>query len=68
MWAAKINKQTTHGLGLTATRERLKTLYGAQASCEIRDAVGGGIEIYMRIPFCVGAEVSEPLLTTAQSD
>jgi two-component system, LytTR family, sensor kinase len=39
------------GLGLEATRERLRTLYGENQSIEIRDTAEGGVEVCIRIPF-----------------
>lgn len=41
------------GLGLGATRERLRTLYGNDQEIDIRNAAKGGVEVYLRIPFCV---------------
>jgi two-component system LytT family sensor kinase len=43
------------GLGLRATRERLRTLYGNKHSVEIRDAPEGGVEACVRIPFRAAA-------------
>jgi LytS/YehU family sensor histidine kinase len=43
--------QTTTGLGLRATRERLQTLYGSEQNMEIRSAQGGGVEVELQIPF-----------------
>jgi signal transduction histidine kinase len=43
----------TDGLGLRTTRERLRTLYGADQSLDIRNVPGGGLEIKIRIPFHV---------------
>jgi two-component system LytT family sensor kinase len=39
------------GLGLGATRERLRTLYGDEQNLEIRNFAGEGVEISIRIPF-----------------
>jgi signal transduction histidine kinase len=39
------------GLGLEATRERLRTLYGDNQSIEIRNTLKGGVEVCIRIPF-----------------
>jgi two-component system, LytTR family, sensor kinase len=39
------------GLGLRTTRERLRTLYGADQSLDIRNVPGGGLEVKIRIPF-----------------
>lgn len=44
--------QSKGGLGLGATRERLRTLYGADQQIEIRNAASGGVEVNVRIPFC----------------
>lgn len=38
------------GVGLTNTRERLRTLYGDRASLTIRPVVEGGMEVIIRIP------------------
>ena len=38
------------GLGLGATRERLRALYGTEQSMEIRNFAGEGVEIRIRIP------------------
>jgi two-component system, LytTR family, sensor kinase len=43
--------QPAIGLGLRATRERLRTLYGNEHSIDIRDAPEGGVEACVRIPF-----------------
>src|SRR5216684_8257401 len=43
--------QSTIGLGLRATRERLQTLYGSDHSVDIRDVPEGGVEACVRIPF-----------------
>ena len=43
------------GLGLRATRERLRTLYGEEQSLEIRNAPQEGVEVNIRIPFRVDA-------------
>jgi len=39
------------GFGLRTTRERLQTLYGNEQSFEIHDALSGGVEVCVRIPF-----------------
>jgi two-component system LytT family sensor kinase len=39
------------GLGLRATRDRLKTLYGNQQSLDIRELPEGGVEVCVWIPF-----------------
>jgi two-component system LytT family sensor kinase len=39
------------GLGLRATRERLKTLYGNAQSLDIRQLPDSGVEVSVRIPF-----------------
>jgi two-component system, LytTR family, sensor kinase len=39
------------GLGLGATRERLRTLYGDDQQLDIRNGAQGGAEVYVRIPF-----------------
>lgn len=41
------------GVGLTVTRERLRTLYGARQRCELEAAPGGGTVATVRIPFRV---------------
>jgi two-component system LytT family sensor kinase len=40
-----------NGLGLGATRERLRTLYGDDHALEIRNGAEGGAEVRVRIPF-----------------
>jgi two-component system LytT family sensor kinase len=42
------------GLGLSATRERLRTLYGDAQQMEIRPAGGAGTEVLLRIPLTLG--------------
>jgi two-component system LytT family sensor kinase len=44
--------QSKDGLGVGATRERLRTLYGDDQQIEIRNATQGGVEVNVRIPFC----------------
>lgn len=44
--------QSKPGLGLGATRERLRTLYGDDQEIDIRNAAEGGVEVNVRIPFC----------------
>ena len=39
------------GIGLSATRERLRTLYGEDQSIEIKNAPEGGVEVHLRLPF-----------------
>ena len=39
------------GVGLANTRTRLRQLYGARGSLDVRDAPGGGVHVEMRIPF-----------------
>jgi two-component system LytT family sensor kinase len=43
--------QSKDGLGLGATRERLRTLYGNDQEIDVRNAVDGGVEVHVRIPF-----------------
>ena len=44
-------ERLTSGLGLTATRERLQTIYGNDHSFDIRGRANGGVEVEFRIPF-----------------
>jgi len=46
------------GIGLAATRERLRTLYGDEQCMQIRNAPGGGVEVHLRLPF---ATVARPM-------
>ena len=39
------------GLGLSVARERLQTLYAERQECKIKNLLGGGAEVYLRIPF-----------------
>jgi two-component system, LytTR family, sensor kinase len=39
------------GLGLRATQERLRTLYGSNQHLEIRSKAGAGVEVSVEIPF-----------------
>jgi two-component system LytT family sensor kinase len=39
------------GLGLRATQERLRTLYGSNQRLEIRSKPGDGVEVSVEIPF-----------------
>ncbi len=39
------------GVGLSNTRGRLKTLYGAESSVELRDGGGTGVEAILRVPY-----------------
>jgi two-component system LytT family sensor kinase len=43
-------KPLTMGVGLRNTMERLERLYGKNASCEIRNAPGGGAIVAVRLP------------------
>ncbi len=43
------------GVGLSNTRERLRVLYGARQSFEMRDRPEGGCEVKLSLPFEVGA-------------
>jgi two-component system LytT family sensor kinase len=46
------------GLGLRTTHERLQTLYGNAQSFGIHDAVSGGVEVFVSIPFRTETELS----------
>jgi two-component system, LytTR family, sensor kinase len=46
------------GLGLSTTKERLKTLYGNDQSLDIHDVSDGGVEVCAKIPFRVEPESS----------
>jgi LytS/YehU family sensor histidine kinase len=46
------------GLGLRATRERLRALYGDEQSIEIGKGPQGGVEVRVRIPFRTEARPS----------
>jgi two-component system LytT family sensor kinase len=39
------------GIGLTATRERLRTLYGEDQDVDIQNAKEGGVKVQLRLPF-----------------
>lgn len=41
------------GIGLAATRERLRTLYGEDQDIEITNVARGGVEVHIRLPFRV---------------
>jgi two-component system, LytTR family, sensor kinase len=45
------------GLGLRTTRERLQTLYGNEQRFEINDIPSGGVEVHVRIPFLIEAQL-----------
>jgi len=45
------NFEQKSGLGLRATRDRLKTLYGAEQSLHIQERPEGGVEVCVSIPF-----------------
>jgi LytS/YehU family sensor histidine kinase len=45
------NSELKDGLGLRATRDRLKTLYGNEQSLDIREVPEGGVEVRVWIPF-----------------
>lgn len=47
------------GVGLEATRKRLRTLYGDDQTMEIRSAPNRGAEVFVRIPFSRSARLSE---------
>ena len=47
-WNAK------HGLGLNATRERLRVFYGDRQRLDIHSAPGRGTTVSIQIPFSVG--------------
>jgi two-component system, LytTR family, sensor kinase len=48
-----IGSSYADGVGLSNTRERLRTLYGDDATMSIRAAPGGGTDAILRIPFRV---------------
>jgi LytS/YehU family sensor histidine kinase len=48
-----IGSSYAEGVGLSNTRERLRTLYGDGATMSIRAAPGGGTDAILRIPFRV---------------
>jgi signal transduction histidine kinase len=47
------------GVGLEATRKRLRTLYGDDQTMKIRSAPDKGAEVFVRIPFSKPARLSE---------
>ena len=51
----------TPGIGLSNTQARLKQLYGAGHSFEIKDAAGGGLEVAIVIPFRNGFAATDKL-------
>jgi signal transduction histidine kinase len=58
-------ERSTHGLGLSVTRERLRTLYGRQQTCEIRNVAEGGAEVHLQIPFSAAPDGSRLQLFAA---
>ena len=48
-------RSSSNGLGLSATRERLEQMYGAEQSFEVRNGDGGGVTAELRIPFQLAA-------------
>ena len=44
-----------HGLGLTNTRERLRSLYGVAQEVVCRNRDGGGAEVFLRLPWRAAA-------------
>jgi|SRR5579863_246439 len=51
---AGIGSRYAEGVGLSNTRERLRTLYGQDAALTIKANPGGGTEAVLSIPFRVG--------------
>lgn len=49
-------RSSSSGLGLSATRERLAQMYGAESSFEVRNGEGGGVTAELRIPYQLAAE------------
>lgn len=47
------------GIGLAATRERLRTLYGEDQNIDITNVARGGIEVHIRLPFRVAVRPIE---------
>jgi LytS/YehU family sensor histidine kinase len=41
----------TAGLGLSATQERLRTMYGVDQRLDVRNLPEGGVEVYVQVPF-----------------
>jgi two-component system LytT family sensor kinase len=46
-----LNANSNFGLGVAATRERLRTLYGEKHAMKIRSVAQGGAEVSIQIPF-----------------
>ncbi len=44
-------RRAAGGIGLRNTTDRLATLFGDRASLMIHDAVGGGVEAELLLPF-----------------
>lgn len=55
---AAFEEKSKSGVGLKVTRDRLTTLYGQRASCEIRSLADGGAEVDLRLPFRVAENLS----------
>jgi LytS/YehU family sensor histidine kinase len=53
-----VDVQSKGGLGLRLTRERLRTFYGNDQEIDIRNMAEGGVEVHVRIPFCVDPHLS----------
>ncbi len=51
------------GIGLANTRQRLHELHGHAASLELRDALGGGLCVELRIPWSIMPPTPEPTPT-----
>jgi LytS/YehU family sensor histidine kinase len=49
--------QPREGIGLSNTRSRLAHLYGVRQRLELAPAVGGGLEVRLRIPYRTQVEV-----------
>lgn len=47
---ANAAQSSGHGIGLENTRERLKALYGTDASLTIKQAVSGGVQVVISVP------------------
>ncbi|OAJ95143.1 sensor histidine kinase [Vibrio bivalvicida] len=48
---ANAPNSTGHGIGLENTKERLKALYGPQASLTIKQSTSGGVQAVIQVPF-----------------
>ncbi len=56
---AETADKAAHGIGLTNTEERLKTLYGTDYRFVLQYPVAGGCEVIVELPFRKAAQQQE---------